>query len=307
MRWTRFRTPPSTTSLPIMTRPGRSTSNVRLLRWEDGDLVRRKDVVTVEEPLEIRIALPSADGLRGETRSIAVTMRTPGHDFELAAGFLYTEGVLPDRGIVQEITYCRSGEAAQEYNVLEVRLRRADVDLDRLSRNVFTSSSCGVCGKASIEAVEVQGCAALPLGDLRLTPEAIAALPDRLRAAQSDFDRTGGLHAAGLFDAAGELVLLHEDVGRHNAVDKVVGQRFLEGGLPGTDQVLVLSGRLSFELVQKAVMAGIPMVVAVGAPSSLAIELAERFGVTLAGFVRGGGLNLYADPGRVRTHGDAGA
>lgn len=283
-----------------MPRPGRSSVPVRIRRLRDGRVTRAKDVVSVEEPMEIRVALPSADGRRGEVKSIAVTMRTPGHDFELAAGFLVSEGVLSSRRQVQEITYRRSGEAAQDYNVLEVRLRTADVDLERLSRNVFTSSSCGICGKASIEAVELQGCAPLPKGTLALTHDQILALPDRLRESQPQFDRTGGLHGAGLFGADGSAGPVHEDVGRHNAVDKVIGEAFLAGQLPLLDRALAVSGRLSFEIVQKALAAGIPMIVAVGAPSSLAVDLAERFGMTLIGFVRNGGFNIYTDAGRVR-------
>jgi FdhD protein len=233
--------------------------------------------------------------------SIAVTMRTPGHDFELAAGFLLTEGVVKVREDIREITYCRSGRGAQEYNIVEVRLRSSrGIDLARLSRNVFTSSSCGICGKASIEAVEVQGCRALPSGTLTIPSEVLVELPDRLREAQGDFSRTGGLHAAGLFTGSGELVSIREDVGRHNAVDKVVGEAFLAGRLPLADTALVVSGRTSFEILQKAVMAGVPAVIAVGAPSSLAVELATRFNLTLAGFVRGGGYNLYTGAERVR-------
>lgn len=282
-----------------MPRPGKSSVPVRIRRLRDGRMSRAKDVVSVEEPMEIRLALPAPDGRRGEVRSIAVTMRTPGHDFELAAGFLLSEGVVTSRGQIQEITYCRSGEAAQDYNVLEVRLRTADVDLDRLSRNVFTSSSCGICGKASIEAVELQGCALLPTGTLALTTDRVLELPELLRASQAQFDRTGGLHGAGLFPAIGEGGPVHEDVGRHNAVDKVIGEAFLEGGLPLSNRALAVSGRLSFEIVQKALAAGIPMIVAVGAPSSLAVDLAERFGMTLVGFVRNGGFNIYSGAERV--------
>ena len=287
-----------------MPRPGKSVVPVRITRLKDGKMSRAKDILSVEEPMEVRLALPSADGRRGEVRSIAITMRTPGHDFELAAGFLISEGVLTSRGQIQEITYCRSGEAAQDYNVLEVRLRTADVDLDRLSRNVFTSSSCGICGKASIEAVELQGCALLPAGTLALSHEQILALPDRLRESQPQFDRTGGLHGAGLFRADGSAGPVHEDVGRHNAVDKVIGEAFLAGELPLHDRVMAVSGRLSFEIVQKALAAGIPMIVAVGAPSSLAVDLAERFGMTLVGFVRNGGFNVYSGAERVLSGSD---
>jgi FdhD protein len=202
---------------------------------------------------------------------------------------------------IQELTYCRSRTEPQQYNIVEARLASADgVDLDRLSRNVFTTSSCGVCGKASLEAVELQGCAPLPMeGSVRFTPAVLAGLPDRLRRSQSDFDRTGGLHAAGLVNAAGEIWLVREDVGRHNAVDKVLGQAFLEGLTPLLEHGLVVSGRASFEILQKALAAGVPLVAAVSAPSSLAVDLARRFDMTLAGFVRGGGYNLYTGQERI--------
>jgi FdhD protein len=253
--------------------------------------------VAVEEPLEIRVEFFS--GGSWETRSASVTMRTPGHDFELAAGFLFTEGILDSHQQVREISYCQ-GEAPQEYNVLSVRLRDSvSFDPDLLTRNFYTSSSCGVCGKASIESVEAKGCRPLPSDTLKLEAAVVDGLPDLLRAEQAVFERTGGLHAAGLFDSAGELVLLREDVGRHNAVDKVVGHLFLEGNLPLHNRALVVSGRTSFEIIQKAVSAGIPAVVAVGAPSSLAVDMAREFNLTLIGFARGGGFNLYSGEGRV--------
>ncbi|MDT8342723.1 MAG: formate dehydrogenase accessory sulfurtransferase FdhD [Longimicrobiales bacterium] len=286
-----------------MVQPSKSIESVRLERTRGGASGRARDWVTVEEPLEIRVA-PSPAGPEASpgapARSVAVTMRTPGEDFALAAGFLVTEGVLKGREALREITYCRSGRGPQEYNIVEVRLREGvTVDLDRLSRNVYTTSSCGVCGKASLEALEIRGCAPLPLGTLALPGALLAGLPDRLLAAQEDFARTGGIHAAGLFDAAGELVSVHEDVGRHNAVDKAVGAAFLAGELPLLERALVVSGRVSFEVVQKALAAGIPLVAAVGAPSSLAVSLARRFRITLAGFVREGGFNLYSAPERV--------
>jgi FdhD protein len=253
--------------------------------------------VAVEEPLEIRVESLSR-GSR-ESRSVSVTMRTPGHDFELAAGFLFSESILGSREQVREISYCRT-DTPQEYNVLSVRLRD-DVEFDPalLTRNFYTSSSCGVCGKASIEAVEVRGCEALPPGTLAMEGQVVNRLPDLLREGQAAFRKTGGLHAAGLFDSRGGLELIREDVGRHNAVDKIIGHCFLEGTLPGHDKALVVSGRTSFEIIQKALMARIPMVVAVGAPSSLAVELARRFNLTLVGFARGAGFNLYAGEERV--------
>jgi FdhD protein len=260
-------------------------------------------VVAVEEPMEIRLTWVEEG--RTATTPVAVTMRTPGDDFDLTAGFLFTEGLLTHAAQVAELSYCRGGEP-QEYNVVEVRLREGEsVDPDRLNRNFYTSSSCGVCGKASLEAVEVRGCTPLPDGTVILSPEAVVGLPERLRDTQRVFDRTGGLHAAGLFavdeggTVEGEGAIVREDVGRHNAVDKVVGRSFLEGELPLDRHVLVVSGRASFEIVQKAVAAGIPALVAVGAPSSLAVDLARRFNVTLVGFARDGGFNAYAGRGRL--------
>ena len=233
-------------------------------------------------------------------RSVSVTMRTPGHDFELAVGFLFSEGILRDREEVQEVTYCRSGAGLQEYNVVTVRLKEGvALDPDLLNRNFYTTSSCGVCGKASLEAVEVRGCEPLPDGGLQLEAHALPRMPETLLEGQKGFRRTGGLHAAGLFDAQGNVMALREDVGRHNAVDKIVGQSLLEGRVPLHDRVLVVSGRTSFEILQKALAAGIPAVVAVGAPSTLAVELARRFNVTLIGFARGKRFNLYAGGARV--------
>ncbi len=280
-----------------MARPTRSTTRVPVTRFREGAASRTRDTVSLEEPLEIRVR-PS---LAPEGVAIAVTMRTPGHDFELVAGFLLTEGVLASPDDLDELTYCRSGRDPQLYNIVEARLRSgARVDLARLSRNVFTSSSCGVCGKASLEALEIEGCAPLPIeGTIRIDAGILAGLPDALRARQPDFERTGGIHAAALADASGALDAVHEDVGRHNAVDKVLGAAFLAGRLPLSDRVLVVSGRTSFEILQKALAAGVAGVVAVGAPSSLAVDTARRFNLTLAGFTRGGRFNLYAGEERV--------
>jgi FdhD protein len=264
---------------------------------------RVRDALAVEEPLELRLAWQEPSGPR--TAAVAVTMRTPGDDFELVAGFLRGEGILRDRGLLWEMTYCRDGAAEQAYNVVEARLRAGvRVDEERLRRNFYTTSSCGVCGKASLEAVEAQGCSVLPPGTPRVEPDLVPLLPDRLREAQGVFEDTGGLHAAGTFDVEGRLLLVREDVGRHNAVDKVVGRLFLDGALPASERVLVVSGRASFEIVQKAVAAGFPVLVAVGAPSSLAVELAARFGLTLIGFARNGGFNVYS--GQERVSGGAG-
>ena len=275
----------------------KSSARTEVDRHESGEWTRRRDSVAVEEPMEIRLDFPAGDG-RAEL-PVSVTMRTPGDDFLLAAGFLFGEGLISGRGAIIDLRYC-GNVTPQEYNVVTVTLREP-VDPASLTRNFYMTSSCGVCGKSSIEAVEVQGCQILPRGGLSLRADAILQMPERLREAQAVFERTGGLHAAGLFNLAGDLVEVREDVGRHNAVDKVVGARLLEGGVPLHDHVLAVSGRASFEIVQKAIVAGIPALVAVGAPSSLAVDLAEQFGLTLVGFVRGGAFNVYTGAERVET------
>ncbi|MDX1393671.1 MAG: formate dehydrogenase accessory sulfurtransferase FdhD [Gemmatimonadota bacterium] len=282
-----------------MITPRKSTARIDLERYA-GDAHRtRRDVVAVEEPMEIRLSVPG-----GGEHAVAVTMRTPGNDFELAAGFLFSEGLVRDRRDVVDLRYCMDVDP-QEYNVVTVHLREgAPFDPADLTRNFYTTSSCGVCGKASLEAVEIRGCAPLPDGELRLDPATIRALPDRLREGQAVFDRTGGLHAAGLFSDTGEAGTLREDVGRHNAVDKVIGEAFLSGDLPLADSAMAVSGRASFEILQKALSAGIPAVVAVGAPSSLAVDLARQFNITLIGFTRAEGFNVYTGLDRV-AEGDA--
>ena len=280
-----------------MISPGKGVSRVQISRLANGCLVERKDVVTVEEPLEIRVEF-TRNGVR-DTCAVSVTMRTPGNDFELAAGFLYGEGLLLRRDDLAEISYCQSDEP-QAYNIVLVKLRPGvSFDPDALSRNFYMSSSCGVCGKASLEAVEIRGCERLPDEGMSLDPEILSGLPEKLRAQQGLFDRTGGIHAAGRFDESGELVSVREDVGRHNAVDKVVGEAFLAGELPLGRTILAVSGRTSFEIMQKALAAGIPLVVAVGAPSSLAVDLAKRFNISLLGFTRSEGFNVYAGAERI--------
>jgi FdhD protein len=227
-------------------------------------------------------------------------MRTPGNDFELAAGFLFTEGLIASRQEVASVAYCELPEGEQEYNVVTVRLTRP-FDAVGLRRNFYATSSCGICGKASIDQVALR-CAALPAGPV-VSRSAVLGMPATLRGAQRIFEQTGGLHAAGLFEPDGTLVALREDVGRHNAVDKLVGQALLHGGLPLRETVLVVSGRASFELVQKSAMAGVPILCAVSAPSSLAVDTAEHLGMTLVGFLREGGFNLYAHPERVELEG----
>lgn len=280
---------------------GRITTRRPILKLTLGEgASRRADTLAVEEPLEIRVA----------GSPLAVTMRTPGHDVELAAGFLVSEGIIAEGAEFRSAIHCGGpGTGGQEntYNVLDISLARgvALPDPDA-ARRFYTTSSCGVCGKASIDAVRTVSRHPVDQDDVQVDAEQIAALPDRLRAEQAAFDKTGGLHAAALFDAdSGELLVLREDVGRHNAVDKVVGWALLNDRLPLRRQILQVSGRASFELVQKAAMAGIPVLSAVSAPSSLAAELAEESGVTLAGFVRGRSMNIYSHAHRVRVDGHA--
>jgi FdhD protein len=266
----------------------------------DAGDVRRRDAIAVEEPLEIRVmrdGMPEADENGGTGHSISVTMRTPGNDSELALGFLHGEGVLRESRDVVDVGAC-----GPTGNVIRVTVR-ADLPLDlaRLTRNFYTTSSCGVCGKASIEAVTEMAAARRVGGDLVVRESVLRTLPDRLRAAQTEFAETGGVHAVGLFAASGELHASREDVGRHNAMDKLVGASLRAGELPWTDRVVLLSGRASFELLQKAMMAGAPVVAAIGAPSTLAVELAESAGITLVAFLRPGGCNVYCHPGRVRA------
>lgn len=270
-----------------------SIATTAIQSFREGRLHARDDVLAVEEPLEVRLR-PAA----GKTHfSVSVTMRTPGHDAELAAGFLFTEGLLASPDAVQEIV---AGDAETEGNVVTVWVKPGvPLDTHRLLRHFYTSSSCGVCGKASLDAVRVQLTRDVHRDPLQVPASLIASLPDRLRAQQSLFQQTGGLHASWLCDASGALLAVREDVGRHNALDKVIGAEFLAGRLPLVEHILVLSGRASFELLQKAAMAGIPMVVAVGAPSTLAVKLAEETGITLIGFTRAESFNVYTGSARV--------
>jgi FdhD protein len=253
--------------------PPNSVARVRVRRVPGGE---SDDAVAIEEPLEVRIS----------GAPVAVTMRTPGHDEELAIGFCLSEGLSPLGARVPD------DFAA---NAIEVDAPGADVG--RLQRNFYTSSSCGVCGKGALEAVALES--ERVESALTVSAALVSSLPERLRTGQAAFEATGGLHATGLFAAEGELLCVREDVGRHNALDKVIGRAFLDGRLPLTRAILCVSGRLSFELVQKAAVAGCPLLVAVGAPSSLAVELASDRGVTLCGFVRGGSLNVYTEPWRI--------
>lgn len=275
-----------------------STWPIRRVREQGSELC--PDQLALEEPLEIQLA-SGAEAARA-WKTLAITMRTPGHDRELAAGFLVGEGLLRSLDQVEAV-YSLGGrdEATGWRHQVRVTLRPGvTLDLERLQRNFYTTSSCGVCGKSSLEALEMNIFSPLPPPAWEIEAGVICGLPARLREAQEIFDRTGGLHAAGLFTAEGRLVVVREDVGRHNAVDKVVGSQFLAGRWPLSDSILVVSGRASFELMQKAIAAGIPMLVAVGAPSSLAAEVAQKFGATLVGFTKPTGFNIYAGPERVR-------
>lgn len=276
--------------------PAGATRSSTVHVYARGAVEHRPDLLAVEEPLEIRV-VPEVAGRR-RRHSLAVTMRTPGHDFELAAGFLLSEGVVGGKDGIWHVAYCQETPEAQR-NVVEVMLAPSvPFDPARFSRNVYTTSSCGVCGKTSIDLVQAV-CPRRPAGNARFQRDLLPRLPAVLREAQAVFSHTGGLHAAGLFDPEGRLLLLREDVGRHNAVDKVIGALLLEGALPASDRLLLVSGRASFELVQKALMAGIPALAAVGAPSSLAVELAGDLGLTLVGFLSERRFNVYAGEERI--------
>ena len=272
---------------------GRQVVAVPIVQVAGAEAEHGDDLLAVEEPLEIRLGYDDATGRT--VRPISVTMRTPGHDVELALGFLFTEGIIRDFGAVDAVRHSGpTGGKRQNRNVLTVQLRHGVAfDAGRLERHFYTTSSCGVCGKASLDALAMAATPALPPERPTLTAEVVHRLPEAVRAAQRVFERTGGLHAAALFDAGGTLLRVREDVGRHNALDKLIGAALLDGALPLHEAVLLVSGRASFELAQKALMAEIPILAAVGAPSSLAVELAERFGMTLLGFVRDGRFNVY--------------
>jgi FdhD protein len=273
-----------------------SKTKTRVRVVEDGRVRVRPDALATEEPMEIRL-------LAGQTKqTVAVTMRTPGADFELAAGFLYGEGIVDSADDIQKISYCVDSDldTEQRYNIVNVELRGGrEFDLRPLERHFYTTSACGVCGKASLEQLELRGCPVMPSGP-EVSAEIINTLPEKLREAQGLFDATGGLHAAALFDNKGELFALREDVGRHNATDKLVGWALLEGRLPLTDHIVMVSGRSSFEILQKCLTAGVPVVCAISAPSSLAVDVAREFGMTLVGFLRGGRFNVYAGYERIQ-------
>jgi FdhD protein len=281
----------------------RQTTTRSIRRFAGGEVQAVVDHLALEEPLEIQVAHGQPDNR--QTKTVAITMRTPGHDTELAAGFLVGEGLLQSPEQLEAI-YPRGpryGDGGMQHSVRVTLRPEVHLDLARLERHFYTTSSCGVCGKTSIEALEIANSKPLAPADWHLDPATICALPVRLRESQTAFDQTGGLHAAGLFTPEGRPVVIREDVGRHNAVDKVIGAQFIAGRLPLARCVLVVSGRASFELMQKAIAAGIPVLVAVGAPSSLAIDMAEKFGATLVGFTKTKGFNIYAGAERVTTGG----
>jgi FdhD protein len=261
----------------------------QVTEWQDGQVRRAQDCLVAEEPLEIRV---------GET-PLSVTMRTPGHDLELTAGFLFTEGLIERREQIVSLEYGKAKSQQASGNTVQVQLTGTSLEPERTRRNFFMTSSCGICGKASIEAVKAHGIRR-PNPAFFLDPVVLCTFPGTLKAAQSIFDRTGGLHAAGLFDTQGKLVVLREDVGRHNAVDKVVGWALLAGRLPLADYALMVSGRGGFEIIQKAVLAGVPLLASVSAPSSLAVRLAREVGLTLVGFLRGRRFLVYSGDERLQ-------
>ncbi|HSS50145.1 MAG TPA: formate dehydrogenase accessory sulfurtransferase FdhD [Thermoanaerobaculia bacterium] len=280
-----------------------SQTGARIWRVKPDAVEERPDQLATEEPLEIRLVR------EGRRRVVAVTMRTPGADAELALGFLYAEGVIASREQVRRAAACldpKEGEACD--NILEVELAEgvADPELSGLDRHFFATSACGVCGKAGLEALRLRVSGAVAAGP-EVTRELLASLPGKLREAQGIFDATGGLHAAGLFDAKGTLLALREDVGRHNALDKLIGWALLEGLLPLAGHLVMVSGRSSYELLQKCMVAGVPIVCSVSAPSSLAVDLADRFGMTLVGFLRGDRFNVYTGLERIAGTYPAGA
>lgn len=267
----------------------RSADLTQVFEWKDGELARKEDFLAAEEPLEIRVA----------ENPLSVTMRTPGHDVELAAGFLFTEGLVRRRDEILALKNSTTDAAGKRGNVVQAELvPEAEPDFDKMRRHFFAASSCGICGKASIDSVRLSLLRA-PDPDFRIDSRLLVRFPERLRSSQEVFERTGGLHAAALFDQQGNLLVAREDIGRHNAVDKVVGWALLNGRIPISDCVLLVSGRGGFEIVQKAIVAGIPVVASVSAPSSLAVQLARELRLTLIGFLRDKRFVIYAGEERV--------
>jgi FdhD protein len=276
-----------------MKKPTGSKIQAQVWVVKDGKARSRSEYLTTEEPLEIRLTSPK--------RTVAVTMRTPGADFELTAGFLYNEGVISSREDIQRMNYCvdESLDSDQRYNIINVELTEGlNPDLQPFERHFYTTSACGVCGKASIEALRLRDYPAIPLG-LKITPEMIYSLPTKLRETQGIFTATGGLHAAVMFNPEGELLNSQEDVGRHNALDKLIGSALLGDELPLNQRIVMVSGRSSFEILQKCAVAGVPIICAMSAPSSLAVSVAQEFGITLIGFLRGDRFNIYSGVERI--------
>ncbi len=282
--------PPARATKPE--RPGGGLTSIGLTsvdEFRDGTLTHRSDELAVEEPLQIMLG----------RRPLAVTMRTPGHDLELAAGFLFTEGVIASFGEIASLAHTTTGPASQRRNTVRVRLAKSAASGASTPRRYFAaSSSCGVCGKSSIDSIRRRGIRKLK-DEFAISPALLCLLPDRMRTAQTVFSHTGGLHAAAVFNAQGELLVLREDIGRHNAVDKIIGWALQQDEVPLRDHILVVSGRGGFEIVQKAVTAGIPIIASISAPSTLAVQLAREFGATLIGFLRGGRFVLYSRPERI--------
>jgi FdhD protein len=279
--------------------PRKAAQQVHIQRWEAGQWQNPRDWVAVEAPLEIRLTWETPDG--EVMHPLTLTMRTPGEDYALTAGLLFAEGILSHPDQIHSISYCRGGnKLEQDYNQLNVRLRPGVIpNLNHTERRFYSNASCGVCGKTSLENL-LSGVAPISYDLQKLDPALLCSLPEQLQTQQRTFARTGGLHASGLFNPQGQLLDLQEDVGRHNALDKLIGTAFLAHRLPLHPHILVLSGRVSFELMQKALRAQIPVIVAVGAPSSLAIEMAQTYGVTLLGFVKPQRCNVYAHPERLQ-------
>ena len=281
--------------MDVDVRPGKTTAT-RVITVADGKAKTAVDEVATEEPMEIRL---QADLQKA---TVAITMRTPGNDFELAAGFLHNEGIIASRDDIRSIAYCVDPDVddEQRYNIVTVNLNASKLpQLERFERHFTMSSACGVCGRASLEALRNRGVKSIA-DDMRVDAQTIYALPERMREAQRVFASTGGLHASALFDEGSRLIALREDVGRHNALDKLVGWAFLENRLPLSRSIVLVSGRASYELLQKSASAGIPIVCAISAPSSLAIQTARDFGITLVGFLRGERFNVYTGD-RIRT------
>jgi FdhD protein len=273
-----------------MPRKPESIKLTQVSEWDDGKISRKEDYLSAEEPLEIRIG----------AEALSVTMRTPGHDLELAAGFLFTEGIVKRREEIVALTAVPEGEGERQGNIISAELApQAAPDFEKMRRHFFAASSCGICGKASVDAVRSRLSQA-PNPDFRVDAEMLLRLPEILRESQAVFGRTGGLHAAGLFDSTGKLLVLREDIGRHNAVDKVIGWALWEGRVPLSEAILLVSGRGGFEIVQKSIAAGVPVLASVSAPSSLAVQLARELGQTLVGFLRGRRFVIYAGEQRLR-------